>query len=74
MEVGDSGRVGTTLAAPPGRRVAQNDRVWGVAAAYSLYELIAVALARRLAATTLNRVVGATYVAAATGLAVLAAA
>jgi homoserine/homoserine lactone efflux protein len=45
-----------------------------VAAAYAMYELIAVALAHHLQATTLNRVVGATYVAAATSLAVLAAA
>ena len=44
-----------------------------MATAYSLYELIAVPLAKRLAPSTLNRVAGATCVAAA-GPAVLSAA
>lgn len=39
-----------------------------VMAAYSLYEVIAVFVSHRLTATTLNRIVGATYLAAATGL------
>ncbi len=43
-----------------------------VMAAYTLYEAIAHFISHRLAATTLNRVVGATYVAAATGLAIVA--
>jgi threonine/homoserine/homoserine lactone efflux protein len=44
-----------------------------VFAAYLLYEVIARTLAHHFRATTLNRVVGATYMIAATGLAVLAA-
>ena len=43
-----------------------------VMAAYALYEAIAVFVSHRLAATTLNRIVGATYLAAATGLAIVA--
>jgi len=43
-----------------------------VMAAYVLYEVIAALISRRLAAGTLNRIVGATYLVAAVGLAILA--
>lgn len=44
-----------------------------VVVAYSLYELIAVVLSRQLPANALNRFVGATYMAAAAGLAAVTA-